>query len=218
MFTTVLSGGKRDKDMDQSAQENREPQSTDDRTRPVWDNAEQLSKLRDRASHCGDRLSQVLFQASLQTLEDQQQAMAYRQRVTEALLESADTVTPVGEIDIETKAVELPLHEHHLQAPPPVSLYEDPLKYRFANPTSIANMSHEDQDQIAAELDQSRESAILMTEAHHELFRPLLGLAACIALILFIGAGVYFKGKIASPRTVTASPMTQQSEQAPTRP
>ena len=58
--------------------------------RAIWDDAQQLATLRDRANQSGEPLAKVLFQASLQTLADQQQAAAFRERVTQALIPNLD--------------------------------------------------------------------------------------------------------------------------------
>ncbi|MFG0251047.1 MAG: hypothetical protein ACF8OB_19360 [Phycisphaeraceae bacterium JB051] len=182
--------------------------------RAIWDDAEQLATLRDRANQAGEPLAKVLFQASLQTLGDQQQAAAYRERVTQALMSQADQVTAKPEVDqthsADDQDLDMSRHERHLKPPHPVSLYEDPLKYKAPNPNSITALSPEDQDQVGMEMEESRDKAILLNEAHNELFRPLMGLAACVTVILLIGMGAYLKGWIGQPQTVNASQDAKQ--------
>lgn len=207
--------------MNQQSQSSDQPDVKQDHIRPIWDNAEQLSALRDRAGQCGDPLAKVLFEASLHTLEDQQQAQAFRERVTEALMTRADTVATSAQPDEDTTQTQESLPrapERHLKPPHPVSLYEDPLKYKTPNPSSITAMSHVEQDQVAIEMEESRETAILMSEVHNEIFRPVVGLAACIGLIVLIGFGAYVKGWIGQPKTASATPAVQQPELAPITP
>ena len=207
--------------MDQAKPGQEQSKVQTDSDHPIWDNAEQLTPLRDRAGKSGDQLAKVLFEASLQSLDDKQQANAFRQRVTEALMTQADAVdTPKISVEQTTKDDQPTIgkHEHHLKAPSPVSLYEDPLKYKASNPLSITAMSEEKQDQVAQEMEQSRENAILLSEAHNELFRPLMGLAACFGLIVLIGYGAYVKGWIGQPKTATASPTIEQPLDQPVTP
>jgi hypothetical protein len=206
--------------MDQETQNTSNPQEQIAQSfRAIWDDADQLKALRDRANQTGDPLAKVLFQASLQTLEDQQHAEAYRQRVTEALMTQADQVPVTAkqpqENETEDQDLDMSRHERHLKAPQPVSLYEDPLKYTAPYPKSITTLSPQDQEQVGQELEDSRDKAILLSEAHSELFRPLVGLAACIAVILIIGFGAYLKGWIGQPQTVKASNQTQQIQTTP---
>lgn len=204
--------------MDQEKQIHDQPDSKRDIVRPIWDNAEKLSSLRDRAGQCGDQLAKVLFQASLQTLDDQQQAQAYRDRVTAALMSMPDKAPATGTSSTTQNIIDEtlpPVPEHHLKPPHPVSLYEDPLKYKAPNPASITAMTDKEQEHIAEEMEASRNTAIFLTDVHNELFRPMLGLAACVALIMLIGYGAYVKGWIGHPKTVTAAPVTVEPQSTP---
>ncbi len=179
--------------------------------RAIWDDAQQLATLCDRANQSGEPLAKVLFQASLQTLTDQQQAELFRQRVTNALMSQADQINQSTEPNtIEDQDLDMSRHDRHLKPPQPVSLYEDPLKYKAPNPKSITALSPEALDQVGMEMEESRDKAILLNEAHNELFRPLMGLAACAAVIVLIGLGAYLKGWIGQPQTVNASPDVKQ--------
>lgn len=195
-------------------------QAAKDSKQNVWDDTQQLTQLRDRAQRTGDPLSKVLFQASLQTLENQQQAQAFRQRITEVLAET-DGKQSVAKTSIDQpeaapdQPAANPAHEHHLQAPKPVVVYEDPLQYKAPNPTRVNSLSDEQIEQVQEKMDQSRETAILMEEARSELLPPLMGLVASIGLILLIGMGAYFKGWIsAEPHKATADPIVQPTTES----
>jgi hypothetical protein len=108
------------------------------------------------------------------------------------------------------------MHEHHLTPPKPVMLFEDPLKYKIANPTSVTAMTEQDMDHVQQEMEHSRDTAILMEEVRSELFRPLLGFAACIGLIVAIGLGAYYKGWISQPQQAMAKQTVEQTVDAPT--
>ncbi|MBL4699672.1 MAG: hypothetical protein JKX85_00300 [Phycisphaeraceae bacterium] len=184
----------------------------------IWDDAKQLSILVDRATQCDDRLAKVLFESSIQTLEDQQAAQAYRDRINNVLLKPVDqSPAPEQQIDIQRQSAP-PTDTPRLRAPRPVVLYEDPLNYKIPNPSSITQMSPERLDQIDEQINQSRDSAIFREEVRHELFKPLVGLVACIALIAFIGTSAYLNSWIGSPQKASAKSavMTPDINASPT--
>ena len=185
----------------------------------IWNDAQQLSILRDRASQCDDRLAKVLFESSIQTLEDQQAAQAYRDRINTALLEPVDqSPAPEPQINLQPETAP-PTHTHRLRAPRPVVLYEDPLKYKASNPSSITQISPKRLDQIGEQIDQSRDSAIFREEVRHVLFKPIVGLVACIALVAFIGTSAYLKSWAGSPQKASAklAVMTPKMSMSQTR-
>ncbi len=181
---------------------------TPDSTANIWDNEELLSELVQRASANGDQLVKVLLKASLQTLTTDQEDQNYRQRVVNALEETEDQpakklAEEKDDEKISSKTTDddnttqlptvSPIKIPTLEAPKPVSLYDDPTTEQTPsepNPMGI-----------------SRETAILHEEARRELLRPILAFAACAILLLVLGLGWFSRsGALGLPQAAYAKP------------
>ena len=157
----------------------------------TWHDDKQLSDLRQQAQACQVKITTTFCQASIGSIAPKQAHENYRNRVKEALLEPTDNPPSLKPRINLNQASQIKTHQFHLKPPSPVVLYEDPLKSFLVHGSNL-NLTSEEADQNQEQMQQSRNTAILMEEMRSELLKPLIGIIACILLIAFIGASVYF--------------------------
>lgn len=174
-----------------------------------WQDEKQMAHLRKQAQACSSQITSTFCQASIVTVAPNVAQENYRNRVSEALLEETDTVLSVK--PMPKMNPEIKIHQVHLKPPSPVVLYEDPIKCLMAYPSTTSKISPEEIEQTQELMQRSRNTAILMEEMRSELLNPVIGIIACILLIILIGVGVHINGMLK-----TDNPTSQAKHQPQT--